>query len=98
MAKKSIWGVQVGAFHSLSPAREAAQEAAERLPEVLAGTKVVIPQVQSKGGRFYRARLMGLSETKARKACLRLRSLEIDCLVVRARDPLELALGETASR
>jgi D-alanyl-D-alanine carboxypeptidase len=98
LAEKSIWGVQVGAFYSLSPAREAAQEAAERLPEVLAGTQVVIPQVQSERGRLYRARLMGLSETKARKACLRLRSLEIDCLVVRARDPLELALGNPPSR
>lgn len=98
LAKKGVWGVQVGAFHSLAPAREAAQEAAERLPEVLAGTRIMVPQIQSERGRLYRARLMGLSETKARKACLRLRSLEIDCLVVRSRGPLEVALGETASR
>ncbi len=99
LAKKSIWGVQVGAFHSQIPAREAAQEAAEMLPEVLAGTRLVIPQVQSDRGRLYRARLMGLSEGKARKACLRLRSLDIDCLVVQSRDPLELALvGAPAAR
>ena len=98
LAEKSIWGVQVGAFQSHVPAREAAQEAAEMLPEVLAGTRMVIPQVQSDRGPLYRARLMGLSETKARKACLRLRSLDIDCLVVQARDPLELALGAPAVR
>jgi D-alanyl-D-alanine carboxypeptidase len=91
LAEKSIWGVQVGAFFSPTPAKEAAQDAAQRLPEVLGGTRVVIPQVQSERGRLYRARLMGLSETKARKACLRLRSLEIECLVVQASDPLELA-------
>ena len=68
------------------------------LPEVLAGTRLVIPQVQSDRGPLYRARLMGLSETRARKACLRLRSLDIDCLVVRSRDPLELALGARAER
>ena len=98
LAEKSIWGVQVGAFQSHMPAREAAQEAAEMLPEVLAGTRMVIPQVQSDRGPLYRARLMGLSETKARKACLRLRSLDIDCLVVQARDPLELALGRSGRK
>ncbi len=98
LAEKSIWGVQVGAFQSHIPAREAAQEAAEMLPDVLAGTRMVIPQVQSERGLLYRARLMGLSKTKARKACLRLRSLDIDCLVVQSRDPLKLALRAPASR
>ena len=95
LAKTGSWGVQVGAFYSLSPARKAAREAAQRLREILGDTRVVIPLVRGKLGPIYRARLMGLSEAKARNACRRLRSLQIDCLVVQARDGVKLALNET---
>jgi len=95
LAKTGGWGVQVGAFYSLSPARKAARDAAERLPGILGDTQVVIPLVEAIQGPLYRARLMGLSKTKAHKACRRLKSLEIDCLVVQARDGVKLALNDT---
>jgi D-alanyl-D-alanine carboxypeptidase len=98
LARAGSWGVQVGAFYSLTPARKAARDAAERLREILGDTRVVIPQVQGNRGPIYRARLMGLSKTKARNACRRLRSLEIDCLVVQAKDGVKLALNETPAK
>ncbi|MDH3593413.1 MAG: D-alanyl-D-alanine carboxypeptidase [Rhodospirillales bacterium] len=94
LARTGSWGVQVGAFYSLSPARKAAHDAAERLPGILGDTQVVIPLVQGVQGPLYRARLMGLSKTKARTACRRLKSLEIDCLVVQSKDGVKLALND----
>jgi D-alanyl-D-alanine carboxypeptidase len=95
LAKAGSWGVQVGAFYSLSPAREAARDAAERLPELLGDTRVVIPQIQGRRGPLYRARLIGLSKTTAHNACRRLKRLDIDCLVVQTASGVELALNET---
>ncbi len=94
LARTGSWGVQVGAFYSLSPARKAAQDAAERLPGILGDTRVVIPLVEASQGPLYRARLMGLSKTKAHNACRRLKSLEIDCLVVQSKEGVKLALND----
>jgi D-alanyl-D-alanine carboxypeptidase len=97
LAKTGSWGVQVGAFYSLGPAREAAREAAERLPQILGDTRVVIPQIQGVRGQLYRARLMGLSKTSARRACRRLERVEIDCLVVKGGNDVTLALNDTGA-
>lgn len=87
------WGVQVGAFYNASPAKQAAANAARKLPDLLGQTKIVIPSIKGDRGRLYRARLMGLSEARARSACKRLRSARIDCLVVRDKDQVNIALN-----
>ena len=87
------WGVQVGAFYNPNPAKKAAANAVQKLPDLLGQTKIVIPTIKGRRGRIYRARLMGLSEDRARKACQRLRSARIDCLVVRDKNLVNLALN-----
>ncbi|MEM7224023.1 MAG: D-alanyl-D-alanine carboxypeptidase [Pseudomonadota bacterium] len=91
MAKSGRWGVQVGAYYRESPARDAAMQAAERLPDLLGQAVVMTPTITGDRGKIYRARLMGIQEGDARKACSRLKSAKIDCLVVQLPKNLKLA-------
>jgi D-alanyl-D-alanine carboxypeptidase len=87
------WGVQVGAFYDASPAKRAAAKVAQRFPDLLGETLIMTPTIKGRRGDIYRARLMGLSEERARNACKRLRSARIDCLVVRSRETIKVALN-----
>ncbi len=86
-----IWGVQVGAYYSYAPAKQAAEAAAGRLPDLLADSSVAITNVNGQNGKIYRARLLGMSEGRARTACQQLKALATDCLVVKDRTGLKLA-------
>ena len=90
-AKNGRWGVQVGAYYKEGPARDAAMQAAERLPDLLGKAVVMTPTIRGDRGKIYRARLMGIQEATARTACGRLKSASIDCLVVQLPKDLELA-------
>ena len=76
------WGVQIGAYYQYAPAHLAATRAARVVPGLMR-TRLSI--VTSKGRRktLYRARLLGMSERKARRACARLKAKKMDCLVLR---------------
>lgn len=76
------WGVQIGAYPSPPSAEEAVRQAKERLPRLLGQTRLSLPAVDRGGVRFYRARLVGLSETEARSACRQLADHRIPCLAV----------------
>ena len=76
------WAVQVGAYPSTSPAEDAARKAKAKIPELLGGTRLSLPQTTRGGSRFYRARLVGLTESQARTACRRLADHAIPCLAV----------------
>lgn len=91
----TFWGVQVGAFYNRQPAKLAADRAASRAPDLLSQTRVMTPSIKGRRGRIYRARLMGLTEAEARRACRRLEAARIDCLVVQDPD-LKLALVQSA--
>jgi len=84
------WGVQVGAYYRYRLAEKAATKAAARVPDLLGSTRVYVPSIKGRRGRIYRARLVGLSEARARQACVRLESLDTDCLVVRVRATLAM--------
>ncbi len=86
-----IWGVQVGAYYSYTPAKKAAEAAAGRLPTMLSEANVAITNVRGQNGKIYRARLLGMSESHARNACQQLKALQTDCLVVQDRTGLKLA-------
>ncbi|MFQ6016602.1 MAG: D-alanyl-D-alanine carboxypeptidase family protein [Kiloniellaceae bacterium] len=90
------WGIQVGAYYRFAPAQRAALDAAQRVPELLSKTRVKITHIKGRRGRIYRARLVGLSEARARKACRRLVAARIDCLVVQVKTAL--AAKEAAGR
>ncbi len=93
VAELGRWGVQVGAFYHPTPAKRAAQKAAQKFPEIFGRTKVMIPTTKGRRGRIYRARLMGLSEERARSACKRLASARMDCLVVQSATSIKVALN-----
>ena len=68
----------------------AAVAAAERLPELLDESHVMITHINGQRGRIYRSRLVGLTEATARTACRRLEKAKVDCLVLRIRRKLAL--------
>jgi len=78
----NIWGVQVGAFYKPEQSTKRAQDAAERAPEFLSGSRIVITDIRGQRGRIYRARLAGLTEEQARAACKQLKAAKFDCLVI----------------
>jgi len=89
--EQRIWGVQVGAYYSYAPAKQAAESAAVRLPDLLSEANVAITNVKGQNGKIYRARLLGMSQNLARNACRQLKALKTDCLVVKDRTGLKLA-------
>jgi D-alanyl-D-alanine carboxypeptidase len=78
------WAVQVGAYPSTPPAENAARRAKAKIPDLLGGTRLLLPQTTRGGSQFYRARLVGLTESQARTACRRLADHAIPCLAVGA--------------
>ncbi|MCK0745907.1 D-alanyl-D-alanine carboxypeptidase family protein [Chromohalobacter nigrandesensis] len=74
------WAVQVGAFSDRTRARRQAAQAADFLPADLDG-RVAVSPVQGDGGVF-RAQLVDLEETQARRGCRQLAREGVDCVVV----------------
>ncbi len=68
----SGWSIQVGAFARFQQAQRAAETVTDKLGMVIAGTSIAILPVSNKKGTLYRARLTGLAEAEARKACQQL--------------------------
>jgi D-alanyl-D-alanine carboxypeptidase len=82
----SSWGIQVGAFSRYTPAHIATTRATRAAPHLLGHTRRSIEAVDSDDGKVYRARLMGLTEQRARKACEVLTARNIECVAVTADD------------
>jgi D-alanyl-D-alanine carboxypeptidase len=89
-----LWGIQVGAFVSVTAARQAIEKASKRLPGLLSDTTAALTPIKSEGGdTLYRARLLGLQPQDANKACQTLRALTMPCAIIRGSDdPLKVAL------
>ncbi|MGB8276167.1 MAG: D-alanyl-D-alanine carboxypeptidase family protein [Alphaproteobacteria bacterium] len=93
------WGIQVGAFSRYAPAHLAATRAARNAPSLLNRTKLSIETIDDGDGKVYRARLMGLTEQRARKACETLAVRKIDCVAVADADSVSVAeTGQSGSR
>lgn len=75
------WGIQVGAYGRLSLARNAARRALHRI-RILHKAIISVSHVRVARGVAYRARLMGLSESQAQKACAYLHRHKSPCLLV----------------
>jgi D-alanyl-D-alanine carboxypeptidase len=79
------WGIQVGAYDRAAPAEKAAKRVADRYPALLGNARLAIIPVERNGERFYRARLLGLTEDRARRACKQLKQHRMPCLAVLSR-------------
>lgn len=88
------WGIQVGAFSRFATAHLAATRAARNAPRLLSRGKVSIDSAGQGGGTVYRARLMGLSESRARKACEVLAAKDFDCLTIAADGAIAAAMTD----
>lgn len=87
------WSVQVGAFSRFAPAHLAASRAARNAPRSLMRAKIAIVPVKEENGTIYRARLGGLTEERARKACETLNRNEIPCVAVPPEGDVSVALA-----
>ncbi len=88
---KVTWGIQVGAFTAEKPAATAAATATEKLPKLLKGTRVAVDEITGEdGNKLFRARLIGLGEQDARKACTELQNQSMPCMAFKANVTLAL--------
>jgi D-alanyl-D-alanine carboxypeptidase len=78
-AASSGWGIQVGAFAQTDAARKATEQATKLAPTYLADATVEVAQHSTKKGPMFRARLTGISESDARKACKALKK-KMECV------------------
>lgn len=76
------WGVQVGAFESRAAGDRAVAQAMKQAPGLLRGAKRNVVEAKSAEGKVYRARLTGISEKAARKACAELSRTGHRCVAV----------------
>jgi D-alanyl-D-alanine carboxypeptidase len=76
------WAVQVGAFNRIDAARRAAENAAKLAAGPLSDAGIEISSLERKKNTVHRARLVGLSEGKAKEACRILESRKHDCLLM----------------
>ena len=78
------WAIQVGAYKNIEPARKALRKAIARIPKLTANTRVSISPYSAGETLMYRARLIGLSDSSAKKACKRLERRRIPCVAIPA--------------
>jgi len=76
------WGIQVGAFTEKKPARKAARKAARQLRKANRKVEVMVAPTRQGDDLIYRARLVGLSQSSAAKACKQLRRKKVNCIPV----------------
>ena len=79
---KGGWSIQVGAFYRKAQAQKAVANARTVLAGLAVNVRNAIVPVRGKRGTIYRARLAGLAEGAAKKACRALRRRKVDCLVI----------------
>jgi D-alanyl-D-alanine carboxypeptidase len=78
----SHWGVQVGAFSSKAAGNKAVSQAVKQAPFLLRSAKVSVVEAKTGKETVYRARLTGLDEKDARKACAVLTKHGHNCVAV----------------
>lgn len=76
------WGIQVGAFNDRASGQRAVANATQRAPALLDRAIPHVMEVSTGKGSLYRARLMGLDEKTARRACTQLAKSGQGCLTV----------------
>jgi D-alanyl-D-alanine carboxypeptidase len=82
VATAENWGVQVGAFGSRAAGDRAVAQALRQAPGLLRGAKRNVLEVKTPEGKTYRARLTGMNEQAARKACAELSRTGHRCVAV----------------
>lgn len=83
-AVRGRYAIQVGASTNYGGAKRSIRKAKRALPgKFEKGTKAVILRPSTYKGRFYRARIVGMSKGEARRACRALKREDVRCLAIR---------------
>ncbi|MBK8907191.1 MAG: D-alanyl-D-alanine carboxypeptidase [Rhodospirillales bacterium] len=90
------WGVQVGAFMGLDPARDAARDASATASRHLASGMPVVVTQTSRNHTMFLSRVHGVSKESASLACRQLRESKKDCMVLRVTGNAALAWAPAA--
>ena len=80
------WGIQVGAYESITAAQIAMRRATARAPS-LNGAAAMLESSAVGPGTLYRARFLGLYKSDAKRACKVLRAAPMPCVIIRGLDP-----------
>ena len=80
------WGIQVGAYESVTAAEIAMRRASVRVPLLTDSTATLAPRTNGRG-TLYRARFLGLYKNDAGRACKALRAAPMPCTIIRGLDP-----------
>ena len=80
------WGIQVGAYESVTAAQIAMRRASARAPSLNGATPTLDPSAVGRG-TLYRARFLGLYKSDAQRACKALRAAPMPCIIIRGLDP-----------
>ena len=80
------WGIQVGAYESITAAQIAMRRATARAPS-LNGAAAMLESSAVGPGNLYRARFLGLYKSDAKRACKVLRAAPMPCVIIRGLDP-----------
>lgn len=76
------WAIQVGAFNDKQASQRAVSQATQRVGTLLDSATPHVMEVSTAKGMLYRARLIGLDEATARRACAQLSKKGQSCLTV----------------
>lgn len=76
------WAIQVGAFNDKQASQRAVSQATQRAGTLLDSATPQVMEVSTAKGKLYRARLTGMDEKTARRACAQLSKGGHSCLTV----------------
>ncbi len=88
------WDIQVGAFRQPREAEQAAASAKGAAPILLDEARVEISPVESGIGNVYRARLRGISSSRAIQACKILKQQKMPCFAMKSPEPRTCETGQ----
>ena len=80
------WGIQVGAYESVTAAQIAMRRASARAP-LLSDALATLEPSPVGPDTLYRARFLGLYKSDAQRACKALRTAPMPCVIIRGLDP-----------
>ena len=81
-APRGKWAVQVGAFGNYNIAQSIARSALESLGDEASFVSASVEPYQQKNAQLYRARIIGMNEGYARRACTVLRTKNMTCMPI----------------
>jgi D-alanyl-D-alanine carboxypeptidase len=83
-AARGSFVVQIGAYGDEAEAEQRMAAARKRAGGILDAYSTVAVPVKNGSGKLYRARFQGFTSAAANEACTRLKTMKIDCFVVKA--------------